>query len=302
MRGILGTSAAALAFLLIAFVPSAGHADGSYHDVLKRLNGLLEASPNDDSLHFQLAAAHVDHGDWAACLAEVERVERLAPGKHPTRFLEGRAFCTGGDYQMALYALDDVLGSQPNHAPALAERGKVHLKLRDPEKALRDYQAAFKDKTAAQRQWYLDAASGFVALGMPETGVDLFEQGLRQAGADPDFLVQQLEAAISAQNYDVALRNADLLKNFWPRPEPWMARRAQILSQAGRANEARAAWAALHDHLMALPNLDRGLPLLIPILAEVRQALGLSVPEPVIAPPASDPSVSSPSPNPTDRS
>ncbi len=302
MEGFVGNAAAALSLLLSLLVPSTGHADGSYHDVLNRLNGLLEASPNDDALHFQLATAHVDHGDWAACLAEVERVERLAPGKHPTRFLEGRAFCTGGDYQMALYALDDVLEAEPNHAPALAERGKVYLKLRAPEKALRDYHAAFKDKTSTQRQWYFEAASGFVALGLPETGVDLFEQGLRQAGADPDFLVQQLEAAISAQDYEIALRNADLLKDFWPRPEPWMARRAQILSQAGRANEARAAWTALHDHLMALPNLDRGLPLLIPILAEVRQALGLNVPAPVIAPPASDASASSSSPNPTDRS
>ncbi len=292
MEGFVGTVASAFAVFLIVFVPSTGHADGAYHDVLKRLNSLLEASPNDDSLHFQLAVAHVDHGDWAACLAEVERVERLAPGKHPTRFLEGRAFCTGGDFQMALYALDDVLEAQPNHAPALAERGKVYLKLRAPEKALHDYQAAFKEKNSTQRQWFLDAAAGLVALGLPETGIDLFEQGLRQSGADPDFLIQQLEAAIWVQNYEIALRNADLLKDFWPRPEPWMARRAQILSQAGRPMEARAAWTALHDHLMALPNLERGIPLLVPILAEVRQALGLNVPAPVIAPPASDASAS----------
>jgi tetratricopeptide (TPR) repeat protein len=277
-------------------------ADGSYHDVLKRLNQLLESAPDDPSLHFQLAVAHVDHGDWAACIAEVERVERLAPGKHPTRLLEGRAFSLGGDHQMALYALDDVLQEDPRHAQALAERGKVYLKLKDPVHAMQDYRAAFAAGNPCPRQWFLDAATGLTALGLPDQAVDVFEEGLRRCGADPDFLVQQLDAAVSAQCYETALRNADLLKDFWPRPEPWMARRAQILRQAGRANEARAAWTALHDHLMALPNLDRGLPLLIPILAEVRQALGLNVPAPVIAPPASDASAASPSPNPTDRS
>lgn len=288
MERSVGASAAALSFFLLVLAPSSVIADGSFHDVLKRLTVLLEASPNDDCLHFQLACAYIEHGDWAACLAEVERVERLAPGKHPTRFLEGRAFSTGGDYQMALYALDDVLNVEPTHAAALAERGKVYLKLHNSEKALVDYQLAFKVDNAVQRQWYVDAGVGFIALGQLKQGVDILDQALHQFGPDPDFLIPQVEAALALRDFNRALRDVDLLKDLWPRPEPWMARRAQILSLAGRPTEAEAAWRGLHDHLMALPNLERGLPLLVPIQAEVGRALGLTVPEPVLAPPASD--------------
>lgn len=288
MDKAVGHVAAALSFFLLVLAPSRGIADGSFHDVMKRLTALLEASPNDDSLHFQLASTYIEHGDWAACLAEVECAERLAPGKHPTRFLEGRAFSAGGNYQMALYAFDDVLDLEPNHASALAERGKVYLKLRNSEKALRDYHLAFKAANTVQRQWFVDAGSGFIALGQIKQGVDIFDQALHQFGPDPDFLIPQLEAALAIPDFDRALRDVDLLKDLWPRPEPWMARRAQILSLAGRSTEAQAAWRGLHDHLMALPNLERGLPLLVPIQAEVRRALGLNVPEPVIAPPSSE--------------
>jgi hypothetical protein len=58
-----------------------------------------------------------------------------------------------------------------------------------------------------------------------------------------------------------------------PRPEPWMARRASILAQAGRIEESRAAWQALVDHLSALPNLERGSHAMSTLMEQAKQAL-----------------------------
>ena len=46
-----------------------------------------------------------------------------------------------------------------------------------------------------------------------------------------------------------------------------------FLTQAGRADAAKAAWTALRDHLLALPNLERGSHAMSRLLEEAQQAL-----------------------------
>jgi hypothetical protein len=65
-----------------------------------------------------------------------------------------------------------------------------------------------------------------------------------------------------------------------------MQRKAELLAEAGRATEARDAWRVLHDHLLALPNLERAQPFLVETLATCRRALGIEAPVGVVAPPA----------------
>jgi len=42
----------------------------------------------------------------------------------------------------------------------------------------------------------------------------------------------------------------------------------------------------LRDHSLAMPNLERGTPLLAQLLSQSRRALGEAAPAPVVAPPA----------------
>lgn len=52
-----------------------------------------------------------------------------------------------------------------------------------------------------------------------------------------------------------------------------MARRASVLAQAGRVEEARTAWTALKDHIAALPNLERGSNAMSVIADQAKEAL-----------------------------
>jgi len=58
-----------------------------------------------------------------------------------------------------------------------------------------------------------------------------------------------------------------------PRPEPWMARRATILTQAGRIEESRNAWKALLAQLASLPEHDRASRAMRQLEDEARKAL-----------------------------
>jgi len=82
-----------------------------------------------------------------------------------------------------------------------------------------------------------------------------------------------MELEIMTGQFDSALTRVDQLQQFAPRPEPWMAKRASLLAQAGRVSESRAAWQSLLAHLSALPNLERGSKPMNLLAEQARQAL-----------------------------
>ncbi|RYD28248.1 MAG: hypothetical protein EOP87_19940, partial [Verrucomicrobiaceae bacterium] len=106
-------------------------AHGAYHDVVAKLEAGLASTPDDPLLHYRLAEAHMGHGEWVLCLDEVETIEGLAPGEHDTAYLRGWAMHTAGKQEEAKRILDDFLSANPDHAPALAVRGRVEMKLAD---------------------------------------------------------------------------------------------------------------------------------------------------------------------------
>eukprot|EP01031_Cornospumella_fuschlensis_P003361 gene3361-4180_t len=124
------------------------HAHGAYHDVVTQITRELEKTPDDAALHFKLACAHQEHGEWTLTMAEVERVERLAPGKFQTAFVQGQALASGGHWQAAKSVLDGFIATEPNHSLALAQRAKVLIKLEQSDAALADYRAALEKARA----------------------------------------------------------------------------------------------------------------------------------------------------------
>ena len=71
--------------------------------------------------------------------------------------------------------------------------------------------------------------------------------------------LQQLAIAVELQRarYDAALARLDQIVVAVPRPETWLARRGEILAQAGRPEAARQAYTAALAAVAALPEHRR---------------------------------------------
>ncbi len=281
----LRTLSAAL-FLVIITAPAApGH--GAYHDLVDKIRGELKANPDDAAIRYKLAEAHAGHEEWKACLLEIERVERLAPGVHPTGYLRGLALLIGGQNEQAQEALDGFLREYQKHAEALATRGRVFVKLDRPAAAATDFEAAMKSSPAPGSALVMDLALAYQKAGKPEESSRVVDEALKSSADIPSLLECALKIETAAGSWDSALSRIDGLQKNAPRPEPWMAKRAELLAKAGRAADARAAWVTLRDHLNSLPSLERGTPQNSLLLTQSKQALGESNPKPVAIPPAS---------------
>jgi tetratricopeptide (TPR) repeat protein len=282
---LLATLAAGYLAALSTTAPLFSH--GAYHDVVHAIEAKLKTRPDDATLHYKLAVAHVGHEEWQACLAELTEVERLAPGVHPTSYLRGLALFIGGKNELAKAALDLFLQANPKHPEALATRGRVWLKLDRPTQAASDLQAALDTSTQPQSELVIELALIYQKLGLIEASIRTLSSALLLAPNDPALLACALNIETAAGFWDSALNRIATLQKLAPSPAPWLARKAQLLAQANRAVETRAAWTALRDYINALPSLERGTPQNTQLLREAQAALGETPPQPVAIPPAS---------------
>lgn len=278
--------------LMLPLSLASGH--GAYHDELRRIAHELESSPRDRSLFLQRAALHIGHEDWQAALVDLEHVDRQLPGVSDTGGLRGRALNLAGQWSAARAVLTDHLEKHPQDGVARFHRGRAFKHLNELKLAVADYHAALSlGDGIAKPEQLSEIAETITQHDGAAAGAVFLDQCITRLGADPTLLQQAVAMHIQAGQVDAALLHLGTLQSLMPRPEPMMARRARILTQAHRDSEARAAWSALHTRLLALPNLERGSPELTRLLQEAQQALGLSAPAPVIAAPAAAPRLSS---------
>lgn len=274
----------AAVFLTILTIRTA-HGHGAYHDVVERIEVELKKTPDDAALRYELAEAHAEHEDWQECIEEISRLEGFAPGVHPTGYLRGLALFIGGKNDEAYNVLGDYLTTHPDHVEALATRGRVLAKMDRPAEAVADLQAAVKATPSPSGELVMELALAYQKIGKPEEASKVLDEALKTSRDAPLLLECAMEIETAAGMSDSALGRIDGLQKNAPRPEPWMAKRAELLAKAGRADEARAAWTALRDRLISLPSLQRGTSQNSQLLTQARQALGEAAPAPVAIPP-----------------
>ena len=259
--------------LLLAMLTGRALGHGSHHERLEELAAELEKNPADARLHFELADVNGQHGDWQMALLNLDRVEELAPGKYLTALLRGQAWLTGGQPEQAKKALDPLLAAHPECARGWLLRARTAQRLGDTPGSLADYREALRRTPAPEPDLLQETADALAAHGFTQEAVQVLAAGIEKLGAVPSLVLRAMELEIATKNFDAALRRVEALRQSAPRPEPWMARRASVLAQAGRIEESRAAWQALVDHLAALPNLERGSHAMSKLMEDARQAL-----------------------------
>lgn len=271
---------------ILILAASDASAHGDYHDVVEKLSKLIVAEPENAKLRYQLAAAHVGHDEWELALEECDLIEKIAPGKFQLGYFRGRSLATAKRWKEALAPLYQFIAAAPADEEAHIWRARVHSHLGETQKATADYRTALEKSRNASH--HTEFAKSLLEQNRPQEAVAALQHGLKLTREDPALLECMVECATAAKDHEAALTAIDRLIQVWPRPEPWMQRRAKRLTSMGRIEDALTAWIALDAHLKKLPTLDRAQPFLLEIQAETNAALGLKSTTPVSAPPATN--------------
>ena len=260
-----------------AFVP-AGLGHGPVHEQIVALSGEIEKSPRDPVLLLKRGELHRAHQEWDAAQADFDAAAALNPNLAPLDYLRGRLYHEAGWELSAKVALDRFLAHNTNSIEALITRARTLVKLGQPLAAAGDYARALSIMAEPAPEVYIERSQALAAAGDAhlDDAVRCLDEGIRKLGPLVTLELFAIDLEVKRKNFDGALRRVDTVSGRLPRKETWLAKRGEILQQAGRTQEARSAFQASLNAIAALPPARRDVPAVIELEKRLRESLSVS--------------------------
>jgi predicted Zn-dependent protease len=195
------------------------------------------------------------HREWDAALADLDQAATLDPHLSVVDLARGRTLLEANWPIFAKVALDRFLAKQPTHADGLVTRARVLVKLNQPVAAADDFTRAIANRPEPEPYLFIERAQALVSIGDDKIDEALrgLEEGVKRLGPLVTLQLPAIELELKTKRYDAALARLETIAAQSPRKENWLARRAEILAQAGCPVEARAAQMAALAAIESLP-------------------------------------------------
>jgi tetratricopeptide (TPR) repeat protein len=228
---------------------------GELDEQIARVTARIRAEAPQGELFLVRARLEREHGDHELALADLDRAAGLAVAAPMVELERGRVFVAAGRYALAEEALDRCLGARPDDVDALLLRARARARCGRPALAVADFDRALELAPSPRPDDYLaraDAAAAVAPTGAEHCLAGI-ERGIARLGPAVALVMRAVELEVELGRTDAALARLDALVRAAPRAEAWVAKRAEILSAAGRVDEARAAWRDVLARSEALP-------------------------------------------------
>jgi predicted Zn-dependent protease len=201
------------------------------------LSAQLLSNTSDASLYLERGKLFYEHQDWKVALRDFERAGELDPTLEIIDFHRGRTLLETGSPGPAKALLDRYLNRHPDDILALVARARALMRLREPRAAAREFDLVIGQ--SPKGEYFYERAQALQAAGDIDEALRGLDMARRSLGVMPHLEVLAMDLEIQRERYDAALDRLDRVLTTTPRPEFWLARKADILRQAGRFEEAR---------------------------------------------------------------
>jgi tetratricopeptide (TPR) repeat protein len=265
---------ALLVFALVMIVPLGAGAHQPDHE-LEECEEEIRQHPNEATGYLHRAELRRTRRQWADATADLQTAARLDPELSVIDLSLAGLLLEAGNPAPAREAVDRFLARHPDHAAAhlLKARILVRLGLRRPavEEFTRGIELARRgDGKGAQPDDYLQRARLQSCEGDEAAALRGLDEGIVQLGDAITLQLLAIELELSQSHWDGALARLAKIEAAARRKESWIARRAAILADAGRQDEAAKAWAEAEAAIEKLPASLRSAPATRELEAGVR--------------------------------
>ncbi|HKX61877.1 MAG TPA: tetratricopeptide repeat protein [Verrucomicrobiae bacterium] len=271
-----GLALVCLALVLVfpASVPRAGaHADliPQIEDVTRQ----IEKDPRNIDLYVRRGELYRTHAEWNAALADFDTILVIEPTNRWVNLAKGRLMADASWLLTAKGYLDRFIAEQPSHAEALSSRARLLTRLKLHLAAADDYDAAIRLSPEAIPELFIERAQTLASNGPDFVGraIEGLDEGIKRLGPLVTLQLSVVDLELKRKNYDAALERIAVIAQRSPRKETWLARRGEILEQAGRPDEARTAYQNALAALASLPHVRRNVPAMAQLEKRIRTQL-----------------------------
>ncbi len=275
---------AAACLLLLLLLARGAHAHGDLHGQITEATRQIEAEAAGSSrlpfLYFQRGELQRQHGAWADAEADFDAAERLDPERKDAKLRDldlarGRLYLDSKRPAQAKAALERHLARWGNNPEALLTQARALVALGWGAQAVDHMDKAIARHPQPEPDHFLARADTLADLGPRHLAraVRGLDEGIRRLGPIVTLEERAIELEVRLKRWRPALARVDVLLAHQPRRDLWLARRAEILDQAGRASAAREAREAALAAIDQLPPSVRAQP----TTAELRGRLLLAL-------------------------
>jgi tetratricopeptide (TPR) repeat protein len=280
MRG--ARTAAGAALVVVAWTWSLGTgavvAHGPIDEQITAITNRIKVDTQNPGLYLKRGELHSHHRDWDAALADYERAAQLDPTLATVDLARGTTLLEAGRYSQAKMALDRFLAQHSDHVRAVATRARVCVKLDKYREAVEDYTRAI---TLAERlnqpnpEYYLERARALAHEGDGHVREALrgLDAGMEKLGPIVTLQLYAIDLELTDNRYDAALARLETIVRQSPRQELWLARRGEMLEQAGRPAQARLAYQQALAAIESLPAHARRIRATVDLEGRIHAAL-----------------------------
>ncbi|HXG48587.1 MAG TPA: tetratricopeptide repeat protein [Methylomirabilota bacterium] len=264
-------------FSLAAFglLPWTALGHGDVHGQIVDVTAQIAKDPTNASLLIRRGELYRVNQHWDHAQSDFDRALTLAPGLAVVDFLRGRLYLEADWPHSACAALDRFLAIHTNHVEALVTRARARQKIEDRLAAAMDYTRAIQFAVEPRPELFIERAQVLMAAGTNHFAEALrgLDEGIARLGPLVTLQLYAIDLEIKLGRFDEALRRLDHVAAQSPRKETWLARRGEILTQAGRPEEARAAFQAALSALDKLPQSRRNVPAMMELEKRIKAEL-----------------------------
>jgi tetratricopeptide (TPR) repeat protein len=263
-----------LGMMVMAATPGAqGHAELLIQ--IEAMDKEIAKDPNNPELYLRRGQLRREHLEYDLAHADFDRAEALAPQLATIDVFRGRLFLDWGWPLSARACLDRFLARHPRHFDALVLRARALTRLNQRLAAVRDYDRAIATAAEPGPDLFIERAQVLVDQGPEQLAAALkgLDEGLQRLGPLVTLQLFAIETELKRNHFDGALARVDLVAARSPRKETWLARRGEILQQAGRPDEAKQAYQSALAALQTLPPTRRNVPAMQELSKRIQQEI-----------------------------
>ncbi len=249
----------ALALLLAV---ATAHAHGDFHTLITAANQDIEKAPTNPELYLRRGELFRLHQQFDSAQKDIDAAAALALGL-PGLDLSRARLLLDTDWPLSARAcLDRFLGRITNHTEAFTLRSRAWARLGQPLYAAEDLSRAIAVTPEGAPDLYIERARALAEAGPDQLEAALrgLDDGMKKMGSLVTLQLTAIDLELRRKNHDAALARIDVVMQRSPRKESWLARKGEILLQAGRTEEARQAYEAALAALNTLPPVRRNVP------------------------------------------
>lgn len=269
MRPAIPLCACLLAAVAIGNPSASGH--GDLHEAIEGVTRIIEDSPPEASLFLRRAELHRLHEDWVEAEKDYRRALELEPEHGGASLGFARLRLAQHREEDALQWLDRFISAHPDDPEGRLLRARVLDRRGKWNRAEADLEAAVASSTEPH---YVSAlAEMLVSHGHPDEAVRALDKASRAHGFPPSLEQKALELEEGAGRTEAALQRLDRLIARESRSDIWLARKARLLTSAGRPDEALETWGLAAAAFEAVPAEKRALDINRRLAEEIARGL-----------------------------